>query len=157
MGAYRLPKHLVRSRFVLGVIRAAEFVGAVTAGAILSWNLGFASESSLHNGAYWNQLAQTQRFTYIEGYMDAMEASVKILNSLRVAADLLHWKGSKKILAQLNREMVISGSSADELMHYVNGLYSDPNYRDLELVKAMQLAVARSDTSTSDSLIGGAK
>ncbi len=157
MAAYRLSNHLIRSRVVPRAIRAAEFAGAVMAGVILSWGLGFARESSLHDGAYWNHLAQTERLTYIEGYIDAMEASVKILKSLRIAAELLHWKGSRKILTQVNREMVISDSSANQLMHYVNELYSDPNYRDLELVEAMQLAVARSDTSTSDSLIGGAK
>jgi hypothetical protein len=136
----------------------ANFAAGMIVSAILSCGLGFAAQGSGHNGSYWSGLPQPARITYVEGYTDAMQTSIKKLQSLEVAADLLHWKGSKKILAQVARELNISGRSAEDLMHCVDKIYSDAKYRELELGTAMQLAATRGDpSSASDSLVGGAK
>jgi len=117
---------MIRRR-VCNVDRArgrAKFASGVIVGAILSCSSGFAA-GARHNGSYWSGLPQLARMTYIEGYADAMQTSIGKLQSLGVAADLLHWKGSKKILAQVARELKISGRSAKDLMHYVDKVYSE--------------------------------
>jgi hypothetical protein len=148
-------------RRVCNVDRASEparFVGGLIVGAILSCAVGFAAQGSGHDGSYWSGLPQLARMTYIEGYADAMQTSIGKLQSLGVAADLLHWKGSKKILAQVARELNISGHSAKDLMHYVDKVYSDPKYHELELGMAMQLATTRGELgSAPESRVGGAK
>jgi hypothetical protein len=88
-------------RWVCNVDRArglAKFAGGVIVGAILSCSPGFAGQGAHHNGSYWNGLPHLARIAYIEGYADAMQTSIGKLQSLGVAAELLHWKGSKKIV-----------------------------------------------------------
>jgi hypothetical protein len=93
----------------------------------------------------------SERLTYIEGYSDAMQVSVKKLESLRIAAEQFHWKGAKNIFGQAAREMMISGVAPNDLVQYLDEVYSDPEYHDLELAKALQLAAMNADLSTSKS------
>jgi hypothetical protein len=145
---------LVPSRILPGAGRNARRVGTAIATAILGSSLALAGQSTFHNADYWEHLPKAQRLTYIEGYSDAMQVSVKKLDSLRIAAELFHWKGAKQIFGQAAREMMISGVRPNDLVHYMDKVYSDPEYHDLEVVKALQLAAIKGDLSASESCSG---
>ena len=121
-----------------------KFAAGVVLGFILSCGLGFAAQTLDHNGSFWNRLDTSAKQGYVNGYSDAMGVSVGKLDNLMVAADLFRWKGAKKIIRQLSRELAISDQSPEDVVKRLNDLYSDRKYSELDLGSAVQLLTMRS-------------
>jgi hypothetical protein len=120
-----------------------KFSAGVVLGFILSCGLGLAAQSLDHNGAFWNGLDSSAKQGYVNGYSDAMGVSVGKLDNLTVAADLFRWKGAKKIIRQLSRELEISGQRPEDVVKRLNDLYSDRKYSELDLGSAFQYLAMR--------------
>ncbi len=120
-----------------------KFSAGVVLGFILSCGLGLAAQSLDHNGAFWNGLNSSAKQGYVNGYSDAMGVSVGKLDNLTVAADLFRWKGAKKIIRQLSRELEISGQRPEDVVKRLNDLYSDRKYSELDLGSAFQYLTMR--------------
>ena len=121
-----------------------RFAAGVVLGFILSCGLGLAAQSLDHNGTFWNSLGVSAKQGYVNGYSDAMNVSVGKLDNLTVAADLFRWKGAKKIIRQLSRELAISDQRPEDVVKRLNELYSDRKYSELDLGSAVQLLTMRS-------------
>ena len=121
-----------------------RFAAGVVLGFILSCGLGLAAQSLDHNGSFWNSLGVSAKQGYVNGYSDAMNVSVGKLDNLTVAADLFRWKGAKKIIRQLSRELAISDQRPEDVVKRLNELYSDRKYSELDLGSAVQLLTMRS-------------
>jgi hypothetical protein len=150
----------IRGRFDRSRTRTSMYgrlVGATILTAILGCSLGFAGQGAVRNADYWQHLARTERVIYIEGYTDAMRVTDQKFDGLRAAAELLHWKNGRMILRKGRRDMVISEIAPNELIEYVDKVYSDSKYHNLELVQAMRLAIMKSPTSPSNATINGSK
>jgi hypothetical protein len=115
-----------------------KFAVGVVVGFILSCGLGLAAQSVDHNGAFWNRLGDSAKQGYVDGYSDAMNVSVGKLDNLTVAADLFRWKGAKKIIHQLSRELSVADARPGDMVKGLNDLYSDHKYSELDLGSAMQ-------------------
>jgi hypothetical protein len=61
------------------------------------------------------------------------------LDSLRIAADLFHWKGAPRVIRQLSRELSFSGLTSDRVVQRLDQLYANPKYSQLDLGSALQL------------------
>ena len=120
-----------------------NFSAGVVLGFILSCGLGLAAQSLDHNGAFWNGLDSSAKQGYVNGYSDAMGVSVGKLDNLTVAADLFRWKGAKKIIHQLSRELEISDQRPEDVVKRLNDLYSDRKYSELDLGSAFQYLTMR--------------
>jgi hypothetical protein len=128
-----------------------RFASGVVLGFILSCGLGFAAQSLDHNGTFWNRLDLSAKQDYVDGYSDAMGVSVGKLDNLTVAADLFRWKGAKKIIHQLARELTISDQRPEDVVKRLNELYSDRKYSELDLGSAVQLLTMRGDQTPDTS------
>jgi hypothetical protein len=126
-----------------GAWRMKKFAAGVVLGFILSCGLGFAAQGLDHNGLFWSRLDISAKKGYVDGYSDAMQVSVGKLDNLMVAADLFRWKGAKKIIRQLSRELAISDQRPDEVVKRLNQLYADRKYSELDLGSAVQLLTMR--------------
>jgi hypothetical protein len=115
-----------------------KFAVGVVVGFILSCGLGMAAESLDHNGVFWSRLGNSAKQGYVDGYSDAMNVSVGKLDNLMVAADLFRWKGAKKIIHQLSRELSVADARPEDMVKGLNDLYSDHKYSELDLGSAMQ-------------------
>jgi hypothetical protein len=115
-----------------------KFAVGVVVGFILSCGLGLAAESLDHNGVFWNRLGDSAKKGYVDGYSDAMNVSVGKLDNLMVAADLFRWKGAKKIIHQLSRELSVADARPEDMVKGLNDLYADHKYSELDLGSAMQ-------------------
>jgi hypothetical protein len=120
-----------------------KFAAGVVLGFVLSCGLGLAAQSLDHNGAFWNGLDSSAKQGYVNGYSDAMGVSVGKLDNLTVAADLFRWKGAKKIIRQLSRELEISDQRPEDVVKRLNDLYSDRKYSELALGSAFQYLTMR--------------
>ncbi len=120
-----------------------RFAAGVVIGFVLSCGLGLAAQSLDHNGTFWKGLGDPARQGYVNGYSDAMNVSVGKLDNLMVAADLFRWKGAKKIIRQLSRELAISDQRPEDVVKRLNELYSDRKYSELDLGSALQLLTMR--------------
>ncbi len=120
-----------------------RFAAGVVLGFVLSCGLGLAAQSLDHNGTFWKGLGDPARQGYVNGYSDAMNVSVGKLDNLMVAADLFRWKGAKKIIRQLSRELAISDQRPEDVVKRLNELYSDRKYSELDLGSALQLLTMR--------------
>jgi len=120
-----------------------KFAAGVVLGFVLSCGLGLAAQSLDHNGAFWNGLDSSAKQGYVNGYSDAMGVSVGKLDNLTVAADLFRWKGAKKIIRQLSRELEISDQRPEDVVKRLNDLYSDRKYSELDLGSAFQYLTMR--------------
>jgi hypothetical protein len=105
-----------------------KFMLGVVAGALAGWGLAFAATGFDHNGSFWNKLDSSAKNGYVDGYSDAMQVSQGKLDNLTVAADLFHWKGAKKIIHQVSRELTLSDLSAGDVVKHLNELYSNRKY-----------------------------
>jgi hypothetical protein len=85
---------------------------------------------------------------YIHGYGDAMQVSAGKLDSLSIAGDLFHWRGSNKIIKQISHELSISELTPDQAVKKLDTLYANPKYSELDLGQAMQLLTARADETS---------
>jgi hypothetical protein len=120
-----------------------KFAAGVVLGFLLSCGLGLAAQSLDHNGTFWNRLGDAAKQGYVDGYSDAMNVSVGKLDNLMVAADLFRWKGAKKIIRQLSRELTISDQRPEDVVKRLNELYADRKYSELDLGSAVQLLTMR--------------
>jgi hypothetical protein len=120
-----------------------KFATGVVLGFLLSCGLGLAAQSLDHNGVFWNRLGGPEKQGYVDGYSDAMNVSVGKLDNLTVAADLFRWKGAKKIIHQLSRELAISDQRPEDVVKRLNELYADRKYSELDLGSAVQLLTMR--------------
>jgi hypothetical protein len=116
-----------------------KFVAGAVMGFLLSCSMLFAAQSLDHNGVFWTGLSNSGKAGYVNGYSDAMQVSVGKLDNLVVAADLFRWKGAKKIIRQLARELVVDNQPPQDVVKRLNQLYADPRYSELDLGSALQL------------------
>ncbi len=124
-----------------------KFIAGVVVGFVASCGVGFAASSLDHNGVFWNKLNGTAKTGYINGYGDAMQVSIGKLESLSIAGDLFHWRGSDKIISQLARELSTDQLTPDQAVKKLDTLYSNPKYSELDLGQALQLLTARTPDS----------
>ena len=98
-----------------------------------------ATASFDHNGVFWSRLSDPAKLGYVDGYGDAMQVSLGKLDSLRIAADLFHWKGAPRVIRQLSSELSFSGLTSDRVVQRLDQLYANPKYSQLDLGSALQL------------------
>jgi len=133
-----------------------KFALGVTAGFIASWGLAFAAANYDHNGVFWGRLDGSAKQGYVTGYADAMQVSMGKLDNLTVAAELFHWKGARKIINQLSRELIVYDVKAADVVARLNELYSNRKYSELDLGSAMQLLTMRAGEHTDRPAAGKA-
>lgn len=126
-----------------------KFVAGAVMGFLLSWTMVFAAQSLDHNGVFWSGLNGSAKAGYVNGYSDAMQVSVGKLDNLVVAADLFRWKGAKKIIRQLARELVVDNQAPQDVVKRLNQLYSDPRYSELDLGSALQLLTMKAQEGSA--------
>ena len=79
-----------------------------------------------------------------------MQVSAGKLDSLSIAADLVHWRGASKIILQLSSELSVADLTPDQAVKKLDTLYSNPKYSELDLGQALQLLAARTSDQATD-------
>ena len=125
-----------------------KFVAGVVVGFVTSCAIAFASVSD-HNGVFWNKLNRAAKDGYVNGYADAMRVSVSKLDTLTTAGDLFHWKGSRKIIHELETQLSMSELTPQDAVHRLDTLYNNQKYSELDLGTALQLLALRPQTNSS--------
>ena len=120
-----------------------KFVVGVVVGFVASCAVAFASASANHDGVFWNKLNRTAKDGYVNGYADAMRVSVSKLDTLTTAGDLFHWKGSRKIIHQLETQLSMSELTPQDAVSRLDTLYNNQKYSELDLGTALQLLALR--------------
>ena len=110
-----------------------RFGAGVVVGASLGCALAAGAQVSRHDSAFWSRLGSHDKAAYVAGYTDATHSSLGILDHLKLAAGDFHWKGADKILAEVAHGMDISGLPAPTLIAYLDKVYSNPRYADVEI------------------------
>ncbi len=121
-----------------------KFGAGMVVGLLAGWAVALGATVVEHNGVYWGRLGPAAKSGYVNGYADAMQVSEGKLDNLTVAADLFHWKGAKKIIRQLSRELSVSGLKPEDVVKRLDDLYSNRKYSELDLGSAVQLLTMRS-------------
>ncbi len=116
-----------------------KFIAGVVVGFVVCWTAAFASSAANHNGLFWNKLNQSAKDGYVNGYADAMRVSVSKLDTLTVAGDLFHWKGSRKIIHQVANELSTGELAPEVAVKRLDTLYANQKYSELDLGSALQL------------------
>lgn len=116
-----------------------KFIAGLIVGFVASSGLAMATASMDHNGIFWSKLSDPAKLGYVDGYGDAMQVSLGKLDSLRIAADLFHWKGARRVIRQLSTELSLSGLTTHRVVARLNRLYANPKYSQLDLGSALQL------------------
>jgi hypothetical protein len=120
-----------------------KFISGVLVGFLASCAIAFASSSAMHNGSFWKRLNRTAKDGYINGYSDAMRVSVAKLDDLNAAADLFHWRGARKIIGQLSRQLSTNQLTSEQTIQRLDELYSNNQYSELDLGSAIQTLMIR--------------
>jgi hypothetical protein len=120
-----------------------RFSAGVVVGFLVSCAVAFGSTVAEHNGLYWTKLDSAAKTGYVNGYADAMQVSIGKLDNLQVAAELFHWKGARKIMRQLTRELSVADLKPDQMVKRLDDLYSNRKYSELDLGSALQLLTMR--------------
>ncbi len=123
------------------------FAGAML-GFLASWAIASAATAN-HNGFFWNKLTNAAKDGYVNGYSDAMRVSVSKLDTLTTAGDLFHWKGSRKIIHQLESQLSMSEITPEEAVTRLDTLYTNQKYTELDLGTALQLLALRAQDNLS--------
>jgi hypothetical protein len=131
-----------------------KFIAGVAVGFVASCGVGFAASSFDHNGVFWNKLNGNAKTGYINGYGDAMQVSIGKLDSLSIAGELFHWRGSSKIIKQLSRELSTAELTPDQAVKKLDALYANPKYAELDLGQALQLLTT---SAPADEALSSAK
>jgi hypothetical protein len=139
----------VQRRHRMGSV--GEFAVGVIVAAALSCALASGAQVSRHDGSFWNRLGKQEKAAYVAGYSDAVRTSLGKLDSLKLAAAAFHWKGAKRVLSQLAREVDVSVLEANDLTAYLDGVYANPRYRDFDVPMAIELAALRGTDLTPSS------
>ena len=132
-----------------------KFIAGVAVGFVVNCGVGFAASSFNHNGVFWNKLNGNAKTGYINGYGDAMQVSIGKLDSLSIAGELFHWRGSNKIIKQLSRELSTAELTPDQAVKKLDTLYANPKYAELDLGQALQLLTANTSAGEDPSSDGG--
>jgi hypothetical protein len=119
-----------------------KFVAGVVLGFIASWGVTFAASGN-HNGIFWNRLNDSAKDGYVSGYSDAMKVSAGQLDNLGNAADIFHWKGARKIIGQVRRELSMADLSPEATIKQLDEMYSNQKYTELDLGQALQVLTLR--------------
>lgn len=125
------------------IARLVNFVTGVIVGASLVSLAVSATQLSLHDGLFWRRLGSGDKNAYVAGYADAMQTSLSKVDSLKVAAKLFHWKGANKILNRVERGLDLSLLPCGDLVSYLDQVYSNPRYGDLEMTMAIEVGTMR--------------
>jgi hypothetical protein len=128
-----------------------KFAAGVVVGASLGCTLAAAGQVSHHDGAFWSRLGNQDKRAYVAGYSDATHFSLGKLDNLSHAAGVFHWKGAKRILAQVARGLGISGLPTPALIAYLDKVYSNPRFGDFDVRIAIELAAMRGIDARSPS------
>jgi|SRR5208283_860697 len=126
-----------------------RFVAGFLVGFAASCAVAFASSSLNHNGMFWNRLERAAKDGYVNGYADAMEISVSKLDSLTTAGDLFHWKGSRKIVHEVEKQLSLSEISLEDAVNRLDTLYKNHEYGELDISSALQLVALQPKTHTA--------
>jgi hypothetical protein len=126
-----------------------RFVAGVVVGFIASCAFAFASANANHNGLFWNKLNRAAKDGYVNGYADAMRVSVSKVDTLTTAGDLFHWKGSRKIIHEVETQLSMSEVTPEDVVNRLDTLYNNQKYSELDLGTALQLLALRPDTNSS--------
>ncbi|HXW85312.1 MAG TPA: hypothetical protein VEJ86_12960 [Candidatus Binataceae bacterium] len=124
-------------RFALGVL----------VGFLASWTAAIAAPTVAHNGTFWNKLNASAKDGYVNGYSDAMKASVTQIDSLNTAADMFHWKGARQIIRQLTSQLAVANLTSQEAVKRLDELYANQHYSDLDLDEALQMLTIRAHST----------
>ncbi|MGH7865826.1 MAG: hypothetical protein ACREQB_12605 [Candidatus Binataceae bacterium] len=120
-----------------------KFGVGVLVGFLASWAIAFGASNAQHDGSFWNRLNTSAKDGYVHGYSDALNVSVAKLDSLTIAADLFHWKGARKIIRQLSKELSLNDLGARDVVKRLDELYANQKYSELDLGSALQLVTIR--------------
>lgn len=123
-----------------------KFVAGVVVGFVASCAVAFASSNATHNGLFWNKLNRPVKEGYVNGYADAMRVSVSKLDTLTTAGNLFHWKGSRKIIHELETQLSMSEVTPQDTVNRLDTLYNNQKYSELDLGTALQLLALRPQT-----------
>src|SRR5260221_8454882 len=115
-----------------------RFAAGVVVGLIASCAVAFASNAT-HDGSFWNKLNRAAKDGYVNGYADAMRVSVSKLDTLTTAGDLFHWKGSRKIIHEVESQLSMSELAPQDAVTRLDNLYNNQKYSELDLGTALQL------------------
>jgi hypothetical protein len=126
-----------------------KFGAGLVVGVSLSCALASAAQVRRHDGTYWKSLGNRDKTAYVDGYTDAARTDLGKIDQLKLAASLFHWKGADRILAQVARGLDVSGISANDLVAYLDNLYSNSRYGDFDLENAIELAAMKSAAQES--------
>ena len=74
-----------------------------------------------------------------------MKVSVGQLDNLANAADIFHWKGARKIIGQVHRELSMADMSSESTIKRLDELYSNQKYTELDLGQALQVLTLRAN------------
>jgi hypothetical protein len=127
-----------------------KFVAGVVVGFVASCAVAFASAETNHNGLFWNKLNRPVKEGYVNGYADAMRVSVSKLDTLTTAGDLFHWKGSRKIIHELETQLSMSELAPQDAVNRLDNLYNNQKYSELDLGTALQLLALRPHDTGSE-------
>ena len=126
-----------------------RFVAGVVLGFAASCAVAFASPGVSHNGLFWNKLNRDAKAGYVNGYADATRVCVSKLETLTTAGDLFHWKGSRKIIRDVENQLSTLELAPADVVNRLDMLYTNQKYVGLDLGSALQLMALRpSATST---------
>ena len=128
-----------------------KFGLGVVVGMLASCAVAFASQAASHDGLFWNALNRSAKDGYVNGYADAMRVSVAKLDTLTVAGNLFHWKGSAKIIHQLEAELSMAELQPNDAVKRLDTLYANQKYSELDLGSALQLLALRLKETPADS------
>jgi hypothetical protein len=126
-----------------------KFVAGVVVGFVASCAVAFASASANHDGLFWNKLNRNAKDGYVNGYADAMRVSVSKLDTLTTAGDLFHWKGSRRIINQLETQLSMSELAPQDAVNRLDTLYNNQKYSELDLGTALQLLALRPQANSA--------
>ncbi|HUO06554.1 MAG TPA: hypothetical protein VMU16_15270 [Candidatus Binataceae bacterium] len=128
-----------------------KFLSGVVVGFMVSCAVAFAATDANHNGDFWKHLTHSAKSGYVNGYSDAMTVSVAKLDELNVAADMFHWKGARKIIRQLSKQLSMNELTPEQAVQRLDELYSNQKYSELDLGSAIQaLTIRASETATPE-------
>lgn len=126
-----------------------RFMMGAVVGFLAASGITLAAANFEHNGLYWNELDRSAKSGYVDGYADAMQVSIGKLDNLTIAAELFHWKGARKIIRQLARELTVSDLKSADVVKRLNELYANRKYGELDLGSALQLLTMRAGERAS--------
>jgi hypothetical protein len=126
-----------------------RFAAGMVLGFLASCAIAFASSDTDHNGMFWNKLSRGAKDGYIDGYADATGVTVSKLETLTTAGDLFHWKGSRKVIREVQAQLSRSELAPEDAVSRLDSLYKNSKYGELDLGTALQLLALHPEAISS--------